>query len=53
MKLPEVILLALSIVFLVIGIDQSITLGFAHAYWAIMLGLILFFLYTLRRRKKS
>jgi predicted benzoate:H+ symporter BenE len=52
MKLPDVILLALAIVFLVIGIDQIITLGFTHAYWAIMLGLIFFFVYNLRRRKK-
>jgi hypothetical protein len=52
MKLPDVILLALAVVFLIIGIDQIITLGFSHAYWAIMLALVLFFVYTLRKRKQ-
>ncbi len=52
MKLPDIVLLSLAVVFLIIGIDQIITLGFAHAYWAIMLALILFFIYNLRRRKR-
>jgi amino acid permease len=53
MKLLDVVILALAVVFLIIGIDQSITLGFASAYWALMLALILFFLYTFRKRKKA
>ena len=53
MKLPDIIILSLSIVFLIIGIDQVITVGFAGAYWAIMLALILFFVFNLRRRKKT
>lgn len=52
MKLADIILLALAVVFLVIGIDQIFVLGFAHAYWAIMLALVLFFVYTLRRRRR-
>ena len=52
MKLPDIILLSLAVVFLVIGIDQIVTLGFGHAYWAIMLALIFFFVYNLRRRKR-
>jgi hypothetical protein len=52
MKLPDIILLALAVVFLIIGIDQIITLGFGQAYWAIMLALIFFFVYNLRRRKR-
>lgn len=52
MKLPDIILLALAVVFLIIGIDQVITIGFGKAYWAIMLALIFFFVYNLRRRKK-
>jgi hypothetical protein len=51
MKLPEVIILSLAVVFLIIGIDQIITLGFASAYWAFMLTLILLFIFNLRRRK--
>ena len=53
MKLPDIILLSLAVVFLIIGIDQIITLGFGHAYWALMLAMILFFVFTLRKRKKS
>jgi predicted benzoate:H+ symporter BenE len=51
MKLPDVILLSLAIVFLIIGIDQIITLGLGSGYWAIMLALLFFFLLNLRRRK--
>jgi hypothetical protein len=52
MKLPDIILLALAVVFLIIGIDQIITLGFGHGYWAIMIALVFFFVYNLRRRKR-
>jgi hypothetical protein len=52
MKLMDVVLLSLSVVFLVIGIDQIITIGLGSAYWAIMLSLVLFFVFTLRKRKK-
>jgi hypothetical protein len=51
-KLPDIILLSLAVVFLVIGIHQVITIGFGNGYWAIMLALIFFFVYNLRRRKK-
>jgi hypothetical protein len=52
MKVPDIILLSLSVVFLIIGIDQIIVLGFSHGYWAIMISLIFFFVYNLRRRKR-
>jgi hypothetical protein len=52
MKLPDVILLACAVVFLIIGVDQILILGFGHAYWAIMLALMFFFVYTLRKKKK-
>jgi hypothetical protein len=52
MKLPDIILLSLSVVFLIVAIDQIIVLGFSHGYWAIMLSLILFFVYNLRKRKR-
>jgi len=52
MKYPDVILIALAVVFLIIGIDQTIRTGFANAYWSIMIALILFFVYNLRKRKK-
>ena len=51
MKLPEVLLLSLAVAFLIIGIHQVMTVGFGNAYWALMIALIFFFLYNLRRRK--
>lgn len=51
MKLPEVLLLSLAVAFLIIGIHQVMTVGFGKAYWALMIALIFFFLYNLRRRK--
>jgi len=52
MKLPDVIFGALAVVFLVIGTHQVMTVGFGNAYWAVMLALVFFFLFNLRRRKK-
>jgi predicted membrane protein len=51
MKFGEVILLSLSVAFTIMGIHQVITMGLSHAYWAIMLALIFFFIYTLKKRK--
>lgn len=51
MKLIDILIISASVVFLIIGIDQIITLGFAKAYWAVMLALILFFVFNLRRRR--
>ena len=51
MKLPDVILLSLALAFMIMGIHQLMTAGFGHAYWALMLALVFFFLYNLRRRK--
>ncbi|HTJ49508.1 MAG TPA: hypothetical protein VL443_08660 [Cyclobacteriaceae bacterium] len=51
MKLTDVIILSLTVVFVIIGIHQTMTVGFGNAYWAIMLALILLFLYNLRKRK--
>jgi len=51
MKLLDVIYISLAVVFIIIGIHQIMTLGFASGYWAIMVALIFFFIYNLRRRK--
>lgn len=51
MKLPDVILLSLSFAFIIIGVHQTINVGFGNAYWAIMLALVFFFIFNLRRRK--
>jgi hypothetical protein len=52
MKLLDIALLSLAVVFLIIGIDQIMKIGFGQAYWAIMLALVFFFAYSLRKRKK-
>lgn len=51
MKLPEVILLSLAVALVIMGVHQVMTVGFGNAYWALMLALVFFFLFTLRRRK--
>ncbi|MBS1554189.1 MAG: hypothetical protein ACK514_17965 [Bacteroidota bacterium] len=51
MKLLDVVLLSLAAGFVIIGIYEVMTLGIGHAYWAIMLSLILFFVYNYRKRK--
>ena len=51
MKLPDVLLLSLAAAFVIIGVHQVMTVGFGNAYWALMLALVFFFLYNLRRRK--
>lgn len=51
MKLPDVLILSVAVVFAVIGIHQTVVLGIDKAYWALMLSLILFFVYNLRKKK--
>jgi hypothetical protein len=51
MKLADVLILSLAVVFIIIGIHQTMTLGFGRAYWAIMLATILFFVFNLRKKK--
>jgi hypothetical protein len=51
MVLVDVLLLSLAVVFIIVGIYEVMTLGIAHAYWAIMLSVILFFLYTYRKKR--
>jgi len=51
MKLPDVIFLSLAAAFIIIGIHQVMTVGFGNGYWALMLALIFFFIFNLRRRK--
>jgi len=51
MKLTDIIILSLAVVFTIIGIHQTMTIGFGKAYWAVMLALVLFFIFNLRKRK--
>lgn len=51
MKLADIVLLSVAIAFMIMGIHQVMRVGFGNAYWAIMLALVFFFLFNLRRRK--
>ena len=51
MKLADIIILSLAVAFLIIGIHQIMTVGFASAYFIVMLALVMFFIFSLRKRK--
>jgi len=51
MKLLDVIILSLAVVFIIVGIHQIMTVGLGNAYWAVMLALIFFFIFTLRKKR--
>lgn len=53
MKLLDTLLFSLAVVFLIIGIYEIMALGVGRAYWAVMLSIILFFVFTLRKKKTS
>ena len=50
MQFINMLLLSLSVVLLIIGIHQTISLGFGQGYWAIMLSIALFLYYMYRKR---
>jgi hypothetical protein len=53
MKLTDILLLGLSLVLIIIGIDQTVAFGFKNSYWAFMLALTLFFVFTLRKNRDA
>jgi hypothetical protein len=53
MKLRDSILLSLTVGFLIIGVHQTMMVGFQKAYWALMICLILFFTYGLSKKPKA
>jgi len=52
MNFVDVLLLSLAAVFIIIGIYEVMALGLGQAYWAIMLSVVLFFIYSYRKRRK-
>ena len=50
-KLVDIILLSLAVVFIVIGAYEVMTVGLGHAYWSVMLALLFFFIYMIRKKK--
>jgi len=53
MKLLDAIIFSLSIAFLIIGIHQTITVGFSFSYFFFMLSISLLLLYKLRKGKQK
>jgi hypothetical protein len=51
MKLVDLLLLSLAAVFIIIGTYEVMVVGIGHAYWALMLSVMLFFLYIYRKKK--
>jgi uncharacterized membrane protein len=51
MKLLDIILLSLAVVFVIIGIYEIMVLGPANGYWAVALALVFLFGYQIRRNK--
>ena len=50
MKLTDVIILSLAIVFIFIGLYESIRFGIGTGYWAVMLAILLLFVFSYRKR---
>lgn len=53
MKLIDALLLSLAAAFIIIGIYEIMTVGVEYAYTYIMLSVVLFFYYTLRKKKSN
>ncbi len=51
MKLIDTLILSLAVVFVIIGIYETMTLGIGQSYWSVMLATMLFFYYTMRKKK--
>lgn len=52
-NLVDIIVLSLSVVFLIIGIHQTITVGFGQAYWLFMLSIAALLYQQIRKVKKK
>jgi membrane protein implicated in regulation of membrane protease activity len=52
-NLIDIIVLSLSVVFLIIGIHQTITVGFGQAYWLFMLSIAFLLYQQIRKARKK
>jgi hypothetical protein len=52
-NLVDIIVLSMSLVFLIIGIHQTITVGFGQAYWLYMLSIAALLYQQIRKAKKK
>lgn len=53
MKLFDIILFVLIFCTFIIGVDQSIVVGFAESYWIFMFSIALLFLYGYRKGQRQ
>ncbi len=52
-SLLQIIILTFSAVLFLIGLHQTMTLGFMYSYWIFMLSISLILLYKLKKNKKA
>jgi hypothetical protein len=53
MKLLDILLIGFTIMFLIIGLDQTLVLGFKNGYWAFMAASVTFFAFTYRKSARK
>ncbi len=51
MKLVDILILSLAAFFVIIAIYETMTMGIGQAYWLVMMAVMLFFIYTYRKKK--
>jgi len=51
MKLWDIIILTLAAFFVIIAIYEIMVVGIGQAYWLVMMAVMLFFLYTYRKKR--
>ena len=52
-SLPDIILLSLAVVFVIIGMYEIMTLGPSSGYWAVMIAMVCFFWYYIRKNNRK
>lgn len=53
MKLADIIIFSLCVVFFIIGVHQAMVLGLTHAYWIFMLCAALLMFYKVRKQPEA
>jgi hypothetical protein len=53
MKLFDIVLLSLGVVFIIIGAYEVMAVGLGQAYSSLMLAMIMFFWFTYRKKSKA
>jgi hypothetical protein len=51
MKFWDIIILSLAAFFVIIAIYETMAVGIGQAYWLVMMAIMLFFIYTYRKKR--